>query len=210
MSGFRSCEEVSVSGGSTLVASSFEQNSEFARLEIFGGRGFLRGCSGSSKSKSKKKRMSVEEVTEIIILIDDFDPSLITILLLLNGARSSSSREAKVQKFRNPDGTRQNNASNNNYFQKPDGTKQTAQITIFTDEYSGKGLLPVVLLQRISPGAHREDCYVRCSYQGVSRCRSLEVSFIFIGGVHSEDSYGYGRVHWRGTSILRSMNGHLQ
>ena len=47
-------EGVSVSRGSTLVASSSEQNSEFARLEIFCGRGFLRGCSGSSKSKVQR------------------------------------------------------------------------------------------------------------------------------------------------------------
>ena len=40
-----------------------EQNFEFARLGIFGGRGFLRGCSGSSKSKSKSSRQQDYRIT---------------------------------------------------------------------------------------------------------------------------------------------------
>ena len=60
-SGFRSCEELSVSGGSTLVVSSFGQNFEFARLEIFGGRGFLRSCSGSSKPSQAMRKVCYEE-----------------------------------------------------------------------------------------------------------------------------------------------------
>ena len=46
-----SCVEVSAVGVARTLRRHVEQNFESARLGIFGGRGFLRSCSGSPKSK---------------------------------------------------------------------------------------------------------------------------------------------------------------
>ena len=53
-----SCAEVSAAGVARTLRRHVEQNFEFARLGIFGGRGFLRSCSGSSKSKSNFSQKS--------------------------------------------------------------------------------------------------------------------------------------------------------